>query len=313
MKATQQEISRLAPNPGSDLDAPSGLRELGASILIALALSAPVLLVGGVIVARSYDDLQQARAARLAAVVDPQAHESLLAEPPLAAIPEAVAIRGRDRFMSACIACHGPEGLGVTGLGKNLVESDFVASRSDAAFVAFIIEGRPTARPVPMPPRAGRDDLTDADLADIVAYIRALQDPRRMPALPAYTPIIAAPTQAEEVAALAAAGGDPELAAWIANGTKLFNSTCIACHGSGGVGITGNGKALAHNTFIQGQDDESLLAFIKRGRDPGDPANTTGIGMPPKGGNPALSEDDLLDIIAYLRTLQGAAPAGGNP
>jgi hypothetical protein len=31
--------------------------------------------------------------------------------------------------------------------------------------------------------------------------------------------------------------------------------------------------------------------------------------MPAKGGNPALSEDDLLDIISYLRTLQPAEPA----
>jgi hypothetical protein len=25
--------------------------------------------------------------------------------------------------------------------------------------------------------------------------------------------------------------------------------------------------------------------------------------MPPKGGNPALSDEDLIDIIAYIRTI----------
>jgi disulfide bond formation protein DsbB len=34
-----------------------------------------------------------------------------------------------------------------------------------------------------------------------------------------------------------------------------------------------------------------------------DPLNTTGIDMPGKGGNPALTDDNILAIIAYLRTL----------
>jgi cytochrome c5 len=29
--------------------------------------------------------------------------------------------------------------------------------------------------------------------------------------------------------------------------------------------------------------------------------------MPAKGGNPALSDDDILDVIAYLRSLQSSA------
>jgi disulfide bond formation protein DsbB len=80
--------------------------------------------------------------------------------------------------------------------------------------------------------------------------------------------------------------------------------TCVACHGAGAVGVAGLGKPLVNNAFVQSQDDDALLAFIQKGRDPSDPMNTTGVGMPAKGGNPALSEDDILDIIAYLRTLQ---------
>ncbi|HZW11486.1 MAG TPA: cytochrome c [Phycisphaerales bacterium] len=99
---------------------------------------------------------------------------------------------------------------------------------------------------------------------------------------------------------------DEEWAEYVANGTKLYGTTCVACHGVGGAGISGLGKALANSAFVQGQDDDTLLAFIQKGRDPSDPANTTGIGMPAKGGNPALSEDDILDVIAYLRTLQGS-------
>jgi disulfide bond formation protein DsbB len=46
-----------------------------------------------------------------------------------------------------------------------------------------------------------------------------------------------------------------------------------------------------------------MLAFILIGRDANDPENTTGVAMLPKGGNPALTNDDILDIIAYVRTI----------
>jgi hypothetical protein len=50
--------------------------------------------------------------------------------------------------------------------------------------------------------------------------------------------------------------------------------------------------------------DAELLEFVKTGRPVGDPLNTTGVDMPPKGGNPALSDVQILDIIAHIRTLQ---------
>ena len=47
-----------------------------------------------------------------------------------------------------------------------------------------------------------------------------------------------------------------------------------------------------------------MVDFIKVGRDPSDPLNTTGVAMPPKGGNPALDEEDLYDIVAFIRVIQ---------
>ncbi len=92
--------------------------------------------------------------------------------------------------------------------------------------------------------------------------------------------------------------GDP------AQGEVLFNQVCIACHGAGGVGVEGLGKNMVTSTFIHDQNDDQLLAFIKTGRPVGDPLNTTGVDMPPKGGNPALTDEQLIDIIAYIRSLQ---------
>ena len=50
--------------------------------------------------------------------------------------------------------------------------------------------------------------------------------------------------------------------------------------------------------------EEQVPTNLKTGRSTSDPANTTGVDMPPKGGNPALTDQDLLDIIAYIRTLE---------
>lgn len=282
----------------------SGLRQVGIAFLWACLMMVPILGTGGGLM---YSDWREKEDLRLAAIWESQAYERLIADAPGPMLPVADAVHGRELFASVCFACHGFDGKGVQGLGKSLIESDFFAHRTDDQMREFLMTGRPDARPVGMPPKGGREDLTDADLQHIVAYVRGLQDPRRMPDLPEV--VVAPPSEAQKAAALTAAGGDVELAGYIASGNKLFHSTCIACHGKGGVGVQGNGKALAANSFIKSLDDDGLLVFVKQGRLPSDPQSTTGIQMPPKGGNPALSDDDLLDIIAYLRTLQNEKPA----
>ena len=231
-------------------------------------------------------------------------------EAPVAAgpmLPVAAVTNGRNIFMTTCAACHNQDGKGMPGSGKDLTASAFVASTANKALREFLAVGRPNVKPVGMPARGGNGALTDADLADAVAYIRGLQDPRRMPELPAYVFTVAAATESEKAAALAAAGGDAELAEFIAHGSKIFAGTCVACHGKDARGLPQKGKNLVSSEFCRKSTEDDLLAFIKKGRDPSDPANTTGVGMPPKGGNPALSEDDILDVISYVRSLQAAA------
>lgn len=87
-------------------------------------------------------------------------------------------------------------------------------------------------------------------------------------------------------------------------GAELYSQTCQACHGEGGVGVPGLGKDLTSSDFVKGLSDAELLEFIKKGRDAGDPDNTTGIAMPPKGGNSSLSDEQIMDIIAYIRSIQ---------
>jgi len=90
----------------------------------------------------------------------------------------------------------------------------------------------------------------------------------------------------------------------IALGAKNFQGTCATCHGKDANGLPKQGKSLLMNPYIIDKSDDDLVLFIKSGRPAGDPLNTTGVDMPPKGGNPALSDDDVKAIVAYLRTLQ---------
>ncbi len=90
----------------------------------------------------------------------------------------------------------------------------------------------------------------------------------------------------------------------VAAGETLFQQSCSSCHGPDAKGLPGLGKDMTTSVFIQGQSDQELLAFIKTGRSSSDPANTTGVDMPPKGGNPALSDTQLLDIIAFIHSVQ---------
>lgn len=87
-------------------------------------------------------------------------------------------------------------------------------------------------------------------------------------------------------------------------GETLFQNTCAACHGSDAKGLPGLGKDLTTSEFVRGLSDAELVAFITEGRPADDPANTRGVAMPPKGGNPALTAEDLFDIVAYIRTLE---------
>lgn len=89
-------------------------------------------------------------------------------------------------------------------------------------------------------------------------------------------------------------------------GEEIFNGTCIACHGSGGVGVEGLGKPLPTSAFVAGLTDEELLAFLIVGRPVDDPLNTTGIAMPARGGNTSLTDADLEAVVAYLRSIATA-------
>lgn len=87
-------------------------------------------------------------------------------------------------------------------------------------------------------------------------------------------------------------------------GKVLWSATCRTCHDLDGRGIPGQGKDIRGSEWIAARTDKELVEFIKVGRMPYDKLNTTGIQMPPRGGNPMLKDEDLTNIVAYLRTFK---------
>lgn len=242
--------------------------------------------------------------------------------------------RGRAIYSGTCAVCHAPDGTGLVRLGKPLRNSAYVQGAPDRELVDLIREGRPASHPantsgVAMPARGARG-LTDTQITDVVHYLRTLQDPSAPPAAldrwehppmdvattaGAIAPDTPAASGADGATGSAAgssskpdksgetAGAVP--AASVPPGDRTaFVSACSACHGEDGGGVEGLGKPLATSDFVKSKTDEQLIAFIKTGRPIWDAENTTGLDMPPKGGNPALSDDDLEHIVNYIRALQ---------
>ena len=84
-------------------------------------------------------------------------------------------------------------------------------------------------------------------------------------------------------------------------GEQLYLQACASCHGVDGQGVANLGNPLRGSDFLAGATDAEVLAVTRQGRELNDPANTSGLVMPPSGGRPDLSDADLLAIIQYLR------------
>ena len=79
---------------------------------------------------------------------------------------------GADTYKAKCAMCHGADGLAATPMGKNMKILSFKAPEmvkaSDAQFIASTKNGKGTMK--------GYDGkLTDAQIKDVVSYIRTLQ------------------------------------------------------------------------------------------------------------------------------------------
>jgi mono/diheme cytochrome c family protein len=130
-----------------------------------------------------------------------------------------------------------------------------------------------------------------------------------VPALVALTALTTMAASSPSPSGSAALPGDPT------KGAALYAANCGSCHGASLTG--GIGPALNPIEKLPGVanplDPTFLIGIITNGRTPqaGDPRQTQ---MPPKGGNAALTEQDVKDLASYIiqQNLTGSPPLSPN-
>ena len=128
--------------------------------------------------------------------------------------------------------------------------------------------------------RSLKDDpaMSDAAVAKRLAPVAALAiDPNAPPAAaaPVAPPAIAPPS--------------PKTAQAAASGKSTFDAVCTACHGTGVAGAPKVGDKTAWAPRVKSGKD-ALYASALHGKGT----------MPPKGGNPALSDADVKAAVDYM-------------
>ena len=81
------------------------------------------------------------------------------------------------------------------------------------------------------------------------------------------------------------------------NGYRVYTQNCVVCHGEDGAGTMPGVPDLNDRRDWALLSEEQLLEQIKAGTQNMD----LPVVMPPKGGSPDLSDDDIRDVIAYMR------------
>ncbi|MEO8392505.1 MAG: c-type cytochrome [Chloroflexota bacterium] len=210
---------------------------------------------------------------------------------------------GQTVFQSVCFACHGIDARGIPGLGKNLVESQFVHGLTDEELLLVVIKGRDTSdilntTGVAMPPRGGNPSLTDDQLRAVIAYVRSLSASASV--------VQAAPTTVIAVATTVPLT-TPILPTSIPVTPQAFTAqnayawSCAGCHGADGKGNGVYGPDLTTSGLMTNRAE--LLYFLTHGNPLADPR--TEFPHPARGGYPELTDQQLFDLIDYVISLSG--------
>jgi mono/diheme cytochrome c family protein len=83
------------------------------------------------------------------------------------------------------------------------------------------------------------------------------------------------------------------------SGEQVYVQTCMVCHGDDGTGGMPGVPDLSGNKSLFSDDDRALIESLKMGIvTPGAP-----VVMPPNGGNPDLTEQQMQLALDYLRDI----------
>ncbi|MGV8934037.1 MAG: c-type cytochrome [Gallionellaceae bacterium] len=80
-------------------------------------------------------------------------------------------------------------------------------------------------------------------------------------------------------------------------GASIYNTTCVVCHGADGEGNMPGVSDLKQKDAGLYQSDALLMDRMLKGYQ----SATSSMDMPPKGGDPTLTESDLKEVLKYMR------------
>lgn len=197
---------------------------------------------------------------------------SALLSPALAADNAAIA-EGRLLFAQSCKVCHQDDAIGKPGFAPSLTNKEFLSISSDEFLESTIRDGRIGTG---MPPFSY---LGQAKVQAITAYLRSFA---------------VLPDRSVEIDGQPDAHGDPRL------GKQWFDYICSTCHGIKGDGYAagGTGTAIGKSGFLNKVSDGYIRTTIKEGR-----SNTRMLGFQGADGLANLTNEEIDDIIVYLRSL----------
>ena len=180
---------------------------------------------------------------------------------------------GQQVFQTVCTACHT---AGVANAPKFGNKGDWAARirTGEKALLQVALKGKGA-----MPPRGGASDLSDLEVERAVIYMaNAAGAGFKEPAAPA-----SAAKSAPAPAAPAKVAGAS------ADGKKVYESTCIACHGIGVANAPKFGDKKAWAPHLA-RGVERLYENALKGLN----------AMPPRGGNLTLSDADVKAAVDYM-------------
>ena len=211
--------------------------------------------------------------------------------------------QGDQIFNKICIQCHAADSI-VPNVPKFENKGDWaprIAQGFDTLF-QHALNGFNA-----MPAKGGAADLTDQELKRVITYMAnkaggTFPDPDAAAPADAAASGEAASAPAAEGAAPAdapkadaAKAEDKGAAAGDADGKKVYEATCQACHGGAVPGIPHVGKK------------EDWAPRIKQGKDILHKHAIEGFNaMPAKGGNGSLSDDEVKAAVDYMANQSGA-------
>jgi|ERR1017187_4530470 cytochrome c5 len=197
---------------------------------------------------------------------------------------------GEDIYKSVCSACHASGAAGAPKLGD---KGDWAArlTQGQKTLLNAALEGKGA-----MPPRGGGADLSDLEVERALVYMVNQAGAKfKEPAAPASEKTAAA-APAQDKAAPAAPAPDKTAAgagaADKAVGKKIYETTCVVCHGTGVAGAPKAGDKAAWAPRLK-TGTNALYASALKGKG----------AMPAKGGNTALADADVNAAVDYLTGL----------